>query len=163
MRSVLHLAGVVAAFAAVSGFGLQPGAAASKLHFRALLSNEAGQTVGTFYERCDPSGAASSSVVLGKAMKLKAGAILAIYKAAEFNPVISTVVGAKGATIRRFGGENTGGCAQKDTEIALTMSPGGDLGTLLEVVGKGVIGDKRANASAATPYQWPWPWAKPAQ
>jgi hypothetical protein len=161
MRSVLRFAGMVAAFALVSGYGLAPSAAASKLHLRALLANESGHTVGTFYERCDKGGAASSTVVLAKSMPLKAGAILAIYKVGEFNPVVSTTVGDKGGNVRHFSGANSSGCVDKGTGVALTLSPGGLQGTLLEVVGKGVVGDKRANNSDTS--SWPWPWFKPAQ
>jgi hypothetical protein len=161
MRSVLRLAGMFATFALVSGYGSAPGAAASKLHLRALLANESGQTVGTFYERCDKGGAASSTVVLGKSMALKAGAILAIYKTADFNPIVSTVVGDKGGNVRHFSGANSSGCVDKGTGVALTMSPGGMQSTLLEVVGKGVVGDKRANTTDTS--AWPWPWFKPAQ
>ncbi len=161
MGSVLRLAGIVATFALVSGYGLAPSAAASKLHLRALLSNESGKTVGTFYERCDKGGAASSTVVLGKSMPLKAGAILAIYKTADSNPIVSTVVGAKGGNVRHFGGANSSGCVDKGTGVALTMSPGGLDSTLLVLLGKGVVGDKRANTSDT--FSWPWPWFKPAQ
>jgi len=161
MRLVLRLAGIVATFALVSGYGLTPSAAAAKLHLRALLTNESGQAVGTFYERCDAGGGASSTVVLGKAMELKAGAILAIYKTADSNPVISTVEGAKGGNVRHFSGANSSGCVDKGTGIALTMSPGGNDSGLLVLLGKGVVGDKRANTSDTFP--WPWPWFKPAQ
>jgi hypothetical protein len=162
MRLVLRMAVMVATFALVSGYGLAPSAAASaKVHLRALLANESGQTVGTYYERCDAGGAASSTVVLGKSMALKAGAILAIYKTADFNPIVSTVAGAKGGNVRHFSGANSSGCVDKGTGVALTLSPGGLQGTLLEVVGKGVVGDKRANNSDTS--SWPWPWFKPAQ
>jgi hypothetical protein len=161
MRSVLRLAGIVATFALLSGIGLAPSAAAAKLHLRALLVNESGQTVGTFYERCDAGGAASSTVVLGKSMALKAGAILAIYKAADFNPVVSTVVGPKGGNVRHFSGANGSGCVDKGTGVALTMSPGGNDSGLIELLGKGLVGDKRANTSDT--FSWPWPWFKPAQ
>jgi hypothetical protein len=162
MRSVLRLAGIVGTFALVSGYGLAPSAAASaKLHLRALLANESGQTVGTFYERCDAGGTASSTVILAKAMPLKAGAILAIYKTADFNPIVSTVAGAKGGNIRHFSGTNSSGCVDKGTGVALTMSPGGNDSGRLELLGKGVVGDKRANTTDT--YVWPWPWFKPAQ
>jgi hypothetical protein len=161
MGSVVRLAGIVATFALVSGYGLAPSAAAAKLHLRSLLVNESGQTVGTFYERCDAGGAASSTVVLEKSMALKAGAILAIYKAADFNPIVSTVVGPKGGNIRHFSGANSSGCVDKGTGVALTMSPGGNDSGLIELLGKGVVGDKRANTTDTFP--WPWPWFKPAQ
>jgi hypothetical protein len=160
MGSMLRLLGMAASFALVSGYGLAPTAAATKLHLRALLANEASKTVGTFYERCDKGGAASSTVVLAKSMALKGGAILAIYKAGEFNPVISTTVGDKGGNVRHFGGANSSGCVDKGTGVALTLSPGGLQGTLLEIVGKGVVGDKVANVADSSP--WPWSWYKPA-
>jgi hypothetical protein len=162
MRSVLRLAGIVATFALVSGYGLAPSAAASKkLHLRALLVNEAGKSVGTFYERCEAGGAASSTVVLGKSMPLKAGATLAIYKTADSNPIVSTVARDKDSNIRHFSGANSSGCVDKETGVALTTSPGGTDSGLLVLLGKGVVGDKRANTSDT--YQWPWPWYKAAQ
>jgi hypothetical protein len=161
MRSVLRLAGIIATFALVSGYGVAPSAATTKLHLRALLANEGGQTVGTFYERCDAGGAASSTVVLGKSMALKAGATLAIYKTADSTPIVSTVAGAKAGNIRHFSGANSSGCVDKETGVALTMSPGGNDSGLLVLLGKGVVGDKRANTSDTS--SWPWPWYKPAQ
>ena len=43
---------------------------------------------------------------------------------------------------------------------ALKLQPVDDA-ILANQTGKGVVGDKRANASDTSP--WPWPWYKPAQ
>jgi hypothetical protein len=41
--------------------------------------------------------------------------------------------------IREFHGKSGVGCLPEKTEISLTRSPGGDLSTLLVVLGKGTI------------------------
>jgi hypothetical protein len=96
--------------------------------------------VATFTEMCEHDGAAKAKVVLRSPITISGTDRLAIYSTIKDEEVI--VVTAKdGASteIHEFGGESSLGCLPDATGVSLTKSPGGDLGTLLVVLGKGTI------------------------
>ncbi|HEY6441353.1 MAG TPA: hypothetical protein VIY55_15120 [Acetobacteraceae bacterium] len=95
--------------------------------------------VATFAETCEHGGA-HAKVVLKAAMTLTGTERLAIYSTIKNEEVIA-VTAKDGGTmeVREFSGTSSLGCLPDKTDITLTRSPGGPLGTLLIVLGKGTI------------------------
>jgi hypothetical protein len=105
-----------------------------------LTDPEKNVTVATFTERCDDYGAATVNVILIDPITLKGTERLAIF--AKGNPEPMIAVGASdpiGTVIDQFGGTSAIGCVLNGAEISLTSTPGGNLGTLLRVLGQGTI------------------------
>jgi hypothetical protein len=86
------------------------------------------------------SFAAVATVKLRTPITLQGAQRLEIFGTATDKPMIS--VGASdpaGTEICEFHGTSAIGCIADDTDVSLTKTPGGDLGTLLVVVGKGKV------------------------
>ena len=95
--------------------------------------------VATFNEVCEHSGA-KAKVVLKQPITLTGTDRLAIYSTIEDQEVIFAVAQNGGPTeIREFEGKSSLGCLPDHSELSLTKSPGGPLGTLLVVLGQGTI------------------------
>jgi hypothetical protein len=103
-----------------------------------LRNPETNDRVGTFTETCEDDGTSHARVVLEPPITLSGTANLAIFGGP--GPVIGVAAENGGPTeIREFHGKSGVGCLPENTEISLTRSPGGDLSTLLVVLGKGTI------------------------
>lgn len=95
--------------------------------------------VATFTETCERGGA-RAKVVLRTAMTLTGTERLAIYSTIKNEEVIAvTAKDAGSMEVREFSGTSSLGCLPDKTDITLTRSPSGPLGTLLIVLGKGTI------------------------
>jgi hypothetical protein len=104
-----------------------------------LNDPETNARMATFTETCEHD-AARAKVVLEKPITLSGTERLAIYSTIKNQEVIVVTAKDGAATeVREFGGESSLGCLADKTDISLTRSPGGPLGTLLVVLGKGTI------------------------
>ncbi len=100
-----------------------------------LKDPESGGIVATFTEN-----GSKMRVVLEQPVTLSGTTRLAIYGTTEDAEIIS--VGAtdgQDTVIREFHGESAIGSLADKSEISLIRSPGGPLGTLLIVLGRGTI------------------------
>jgi hypothetical protein len=105
-----------------------------------LMDPEKGGIVATFKETCPDDGSSAATVKLRTPITLKGTELLAIYGTVTSTPMIS--VGASdpdGTEICEFHGKSSIGCIPKGGDITLVKSPGGQLGTLLVVLGKGTV------------------------
>ncbi len=105
-----------------------------------LTNPGSGDVVATFDETCCDDGTSTATVRLRKPIALQGTGLLAIVGADTSTPVIS--VGASdpdGTEICEFEGNSAIGCIPDGADITLVRTPGGLLGTLLEVVGKGTV------------------------
>ncbi len=105
-----------------------------------LVDPETGTPVATFTEICESGGSTTAKVVLKHPIELKSTERLDVYRIANSTPVIS--VSAKnpgGSNIHEFSGLSAVGCLPEKMHISLTKTPGGELGTLLIVLGSGII------------------------
>jgi hypothetical protein len=100
-----------------------------------LTDPETGRVVATFTEDGE-----RMRVSLKTPVTLDGTTILAIYGTAEDAEVISIAATAgQDIEVREFEGTSTVGVLPDQSEISLIRSPGGQLGSLLIVLGKGVI------------------------
>jgi hypothetical protein len=107
---------------------------------RADLANEQGDIVATFNETCHDYGVTVATVRLRTPFTLKGTGTLAIFAKGVAQPVISVEASdPAGTEIREFHGSSAVGCVSAGTDIALVNSPGGDLSTLLIVLGTGTV------------------------
>jgi hypothetical protein len=105
-----------------------------------LTDPEKGNVVATFHETCHDDGTAAATVRLKKPITLKGTELLEIVGTVTPAPMIS--VGASdpdGTEIYEFHGKSAIGCIPDGADLTLVRSPGGPLGTLLIVMGKGKI------------------------
>jgi hypothetical protein len=105
-----------------------------------LVDPESGGVVATFTETCNGHDHAAATVRLRTPMTLEGTERLEIFGTQTDQPMIS--VGASdpaGTEIREFHGTSAIGCIPDDTDVSLVKTPGGPLGTLLIVLGKGKI------------------------
>jgi hypothetical protein len=105
-----------------------------------LTNPETGVVVATFHETCHDDGAASATVRLQPPITLNGTDELAIVGTATSTPMIT--VGASdpdGTEICEFHGHSAIGCIPDGGELSLVRTPGGKLGTLLIVVGRGTV------------------------
>jgi hypothetical protein len=105
-----------------------------------LTDPEKGGVVATFNETCHDDGTAAATVRLRTPITLEGTQRLEIFGTVVDTPMIS--VGASdpaGTEIYEFHGTSAIGCIPNDTDVSLVMTPGGKLGTLLVVLGKGKI------------------------
>ena len=103
-----------------------------------LVDPENGGVVATFTETCNGHGHAAATVRLRTPIMLEGTGRLEIFGTQTDQPMIS--VGASdpaGTEIREFHGTSAIGCIPDDTDVSLVKTPGGPLGTLLIVLGKG--------------------------
>lgn len=105
-----------------------------------LRDPETNAEVAILTEICANDGSAKLRVVLRHAITLSGTERLAIFSSLKDREVVSATAKHGTATeIHEFGGESSLGCLADHSEVSLTRSPGGPLGTLLIVVGKGII------------------------
>ena len=109
-----------------------------------LVDPEKNTPVATFTETCQGNGTAKMKVVLKGPMSISGTQRLAIYSTVKDQEVIAvTANGGASTEIDEFEGTSSLGCLADNSDITLTRSPGGPLGTLLVVVGKGTIHEER--------------------
>jgi hypothetical protein len=103
-----------------------------------LKNPETDAKVGVLTERCENDGTAHLTVELEPALTLTGTEFLTISSAA--GELFSATAKNGGPTeIREFHSKSPVGCLAANTEVSLTRSPGGPLGTLLVVLGQGTI------------------------
>ena len=101
---------------------------------------ENGKPVASFNETCHDDGHTTATVRFHTPIVLDGTARLEVFGTVTDTPVLS--VGASdpdGTEIREFHGTSAIGCIADGADITLVRSPGGTLGTLLIVLGKGTI------------------------
>ena len=106
-----------------------------------LVDPEKNTPVATFTETCQSDGTAKMKVVLKASITISGTERLAIFSTIKDQEVIA--VTANGAAIHEFEGTSSLGCLADKSDITLTRSPGGPLGTLLVVIGMGTIHEER--------------------
>jgi hypothetical protein len=105
-----------------------------------LTNPENNDPVATFHETCNHDGTAVAKVRLRTPILLQGEELLAIVGTATSTPMITVAAsGAAGTEIREFQGKSAIGCIPDGGDLTLVKSPGGDLGTLLIVLGKGQV------------------------
>jgi hypothetical protein len=105
-----------------------------------LVDPETNTKVATFSEICRGDGTAEMRVDLETPVSISGTERLAIYGTVKDQEVISVTAGSETSIeVRDFKGTSSVGCLPDSSDIALTRSPGGPLGTLLVVLGKGTI------------------------
>ena len=105
-----------------------------------LTDPEKGDVVATFQETCYDDGTAVATVRLQTPITLSGTELLEIVGTVTSTPMIT--VGASdptGTEICEFHGTSAIGCIPDGAALTLVKSPGGDLGTLLIVIGKGTV------------------------
>jgi|SRR5580704_728482 hypothetical protein len=112
---------------------------------KAELDNpETNTLVATFSETCHGDGTAKMKVILKPPITISGTERLAIYSTVKNEEVISvTAKDGASTAIHDFEGSSSLGCLADKSDITLTRSPGGPLGTLLVVLGKGTIHEER--------------------
>ena len=109
-----------------------------------LVDAEKNTPVATFTETCESDGTAKMKVVLKEPITISGTGWLGIFSTIKDQAVIAvTANGGASTVVHEFEGTSSLGCLGDKSEIALTRSPGGPLGTLLIVVGKGTIHEER--------------------
>jgi hypothetical protein len=105
-----------------------------------LHSPETNDIVATFTERCSVTGTARTKVTLRHPISISGTERLAIYSNIKDQEIMAvTAKNGEATEIHEFHGESSLGCLPHSTEVSLTRSPGGPLGTLLIVLAKGTI------------------------
>ncbi|MBV8889724.1 MAG: hypothetical protein JO305_08670 [Alphaproteobacteria bacterium] len=105
-----------------------------------LVDPEKGTIAATFAETCEGDGSATGKVVLKHPIELTGTERLELYGDVKDQALIS--VSAKyptGNKIHEFSGKLSLGCVPDQGKISLVKTPGGKLGTLLEVIGNGRV------------------------
>lgn len=105
-----------------------------------LTDPESGDVVATFQETCQDDGTAAATVRLRTPITLQGTELLEIVGTVTPTPMIQ--VGASdpdGTEICEFHGTSAIGCIPEGGDLTLVRSPGGLLGTLLVVLGKGTV------------------------
>ena len=110
---------------------------------RADLVNESGNIVAIFNETCHDYGVTVATVKLRAPLApftLQGTESLAIFAKGSSQAVLSVEASdPAGTEINEFHGTSAIGCVSDNTGVSLVKSPGGDLGTLLIVLGQGQI------------------------
>jgi hypothetical protein len=108
---------------------------------KAVLHNpETNAIVADFTERCSVTGSARAKVTLRDSITISGTERLAIYSNIKDQEIIAvTATNGEETKIHEFSGESSLGCLPHNTQVSLVSSPGGPLGTLLVVLGKGTI------------------------
>jgi hypothetical protein len=103
-----------------------------------LRNPETNHKVGIFTETCEDDGTCHARVVLEPPITLTGTEILAVFGGP--GGIIDVAAKDGGPTeIREFHGKSGVGCLAEHAEVSLARSPGGDLGTLLIILGRGTI------------------------
>jgi hypothetical protein len=103
-----------------------------------LRNPETDERVGTFTETCEDDGFSHARAVLEPPITLIETENLAIFGGP--GGVIGIAAENGGPTVvHEFHGKSEAGCLPDGAEVTLAKSPGGDLGTLLVILGRGTI------------------------
>ncbi len=103
-----------------------------------------GTVIAKFNETCRDFGGAVATVRLSSVFTLSGTESLALYAKGIDQVVIGVAASdPAGTEIREFHGASAVGCIPDGTGVALVKNPGGDLSTLLIVLGTGTV--KRAD------------------
>lgn len=109
-----------------------------------LFDPEKHQAVATFTENCAAGGSATAKIVLKNPVLLTGTHRLEVYGAVQGNALISAAAQSpSGTTIREFSGKSSSGCVAGKTGVSLVQTPGGELGSLLIVLGNGTVHRRR--------------------
>jgi hypothetical protein len=105
-----------------------------------LTDPEKGNVVATFHETCHDDGTANATVRLRTPITIQGTELLAIVGTVTPTPMITVEASdPAGTEIREFHGKSAIGCIVDGADLTLVKSPGGPLGTLLIVLGKGQV------------------------
>ena len=105
-----------------------------------LHDPESHAAVAAFTETREHHDKAEARLVLRTPITISGTERLAVYSTIKDREVIAvTAKDGVSTEIHEFDGESSLGCLPDATGVSLTKSPGGDLGTLLEVLGTGTI------------------------
>src|SRR5271166_1207924 len=105
-----------------------------------LTDPEKGDVVATFNETCHADGTTAATVRLRTPITLQGTELLELVGTGTSTPMIT--VGASdpaGTEICEFHGKSAIGCIPEGADLMLVKTPGGPLGTLLIVIGKGKV------------------------
>lgn len=103
-----------------------------------LHAPETGEAIATFTE-----DGKEMKVVLKHPQTISGTTRLAIYGTEKNEELISVAAEGNEKTVHEFHGASPLGALTNGAEISLTRSPGGRLGTLLEVLGTGTVHQER--------------------
>jgi hypothetical protein len=107
---------------------------------RADIVNADGAVIAKFNETCREFGGAVATVRLSSVFTLSGTESLALYAQGIDAAVVGVAASdPAGTEIREFHGTSAVGCVPDGTKVSLVKSPGGDLGTLLIVLGTGTV------------------------
>jgi hypothetical protein len=107
---------------------------------KADLTNEQGVHVATFNETGHNYGVTVATVRLDTPVTLQGTEILEVFAQGIAQPIIYVEASdPAGTEIREFHGRSAIGSIPDGTSVALVKSPGGDLSTLLIVLGSGTV------------------------
>jgi hypothetical protein len=105
-----------------------------------LTHPEDGTPVAAFHEECESAHHVIVTISLRPAIKLASGQSLDVFAVGNATPVTSLQHSGTGdRTVTGFSGKSTAGCLPAGTQVSLVRNLGCPLGTLLVVLGKGVI------------------------
>jgi hypothetical protein len=105
-----------------------------------LTNPENGARVATFHEECESAHHVIVTISITPAIKLDGGQSLEVFAVGNATAVTSLHYSGTGhKTVTGFSGKSTAGCLPAGTEVSLVRNLGGALGTLLVVLGKGII------------------------
>jgi hypothetical protein len=105
-----------------------------------LTNPENGAPVATFHEECERPHHVIVTISIAPAIKLESGQSLEVFALGNATPVTSLHYSGTGhKSVTGFSGKSTAGCLPVGAEVSLVRNLGGGLGTLLVVLGKGVI------------------------
>jgi hypothetical protein len=105
-----------------------------------LTNPENGAHVATFHEECESAHHVIVTISITPAIKLESGQSLEVFALGNATPVTSLHYSGTGhKSVTGFSGKSTAGCLPAGTEVSLVRNLGGGLGTLLVVLGKGII------------------------
>ena len=105
-----------------------------------LTNPENGSHVATFHEECESAHQVIVTISITPAIKLENGQSLEVFAVGHATPVTSLRYSGTGPkSVTGFSGKSTAGCLPAGTEVSLVRNRGVALGTLLVVLGKGII------------------------
>ena len=105
-----------------------------------LTNPENGAHVATFHQECESAHNVIVTISIKPTIKLESGQRLEVFAAGNATPVTSLHHSGTGdKSVTGFSGKSTAGCLPAGTEVSLVRNLGGPLGTLLVVLGKGII------------------------
>jgi hypothetical protein len=109
-----------------------------------LIDPETNKKVATLTETCRGDHSAEMRVDLVTPVTISGTERLAIFGTVKDQELISvTASGGTPLEVKEFKGTSSLGCVADNSDITLTRSPGGPLGTLLVVLGKGTIHEQK--------------------